>query len=152
MLPTGVFMSFSITDIFTSGVGKVVDSVGNALDKLVTSDQEREMIKNELEKIKLNAILETENNYLKHEEEITKRWQSDNEHVITRSVRPGIVIWSFILLSIAMLFDGNSIYGFTLTIKEAYIPILETIVVTVVIAYFGSRGVEKTAKHIRNKE
>ena len=57
------------------------------------------------------------------------------------------MVWSFVLLSIAMLFDGN--VG-TLTIKEAYIPILETIVITVVIAYFGSRGVEKTAKHIRN--
>jgi len=31
-------MSFSITDIFTDGVGKVVDSVGNALDKLITNE------------------------------------------------------------------------------------------------------------------
>lgn len=139
-------MSFNITDIFTTGVGKVVDSVGAALDKLITSDEERELIKNELERIKLNAILETENNYLRHEEEITKRWTNDNEHIITRTIRPGIVVWSFILLSIAMLFDGN--IG-TLAIKEAYIPILETIVITVVIAYFGSRGVEKTAKHIK---
>ena len=140
-------MSFSITDLFSSGIDKVVDSVGNALDKLITNDEEREEIKKELEKIKLNAILETENSYLKHEAEITKRWTIDSEHIITRSVRPGIVVWSFVLLSIAMLFDGN--VG-TLTIKEAYIPILETIVITVVIAYFGSRGVEKTAKHIRN--
>ena len=139
-------MSFSLTDLFTSGVSKVVDSVGNALDKLVTSDEERELIKNELEKIKLNAILETENNYLKHEAEITKRWTNDNEHVITRMVRPFIVLWSFTLLTIVMLGDGNF---FGLVIKDAYIPILETIVVTVVIAYFGSRGAEKVAKKMR---
>ena len=142
-------MSFNITDLFSSGIDKVVDSVGNALDKLITNDEEREEIKKELENIKLNAILETENNYLKHEAEITKRWTNDNEHIITRMVRPGIVIWAFVLLSIAMLLDGN--LG-TITIKEAYIPILETIVITVVVAYFGSRGVEKTAKHIKDNK
>ena len=45
-----------------------------------------------------------------------------------------------------MVADGN-IGGFS--IKEAYIPILETIVITVTIAYFGSRGVEKTSKILK---
>lgn len=136
---------FNITDIFTSGVSKVVDSVGTALDKLITSDEERETIKKELERIKIDAILTTENNYLKHEAEITKRWQSDNEHQITRLVRPLVVVWSFTILTIIVMFDGN-VGGFT--VNPAYIPIIQTIVVTVTIAYFGSRGVEKTAKFI----
>ena len=133
-------MGFNITDIFTSGVEKVVDSVGTALDKLITSDEERELIKKELEQIKINAIMESENNYLKHEQEITKRWSNDSEHMVTRLVRPSIVIWSFVLFTIVILFDGN-IGEFT--IKEAYIPTIQTILVTVVVAYFGGRTVDK---------
>ncbi len=44
---------FDITKIFSSGVDKVVDSVGNAIDKLVTSDAERLELKNQLEQIKV---------------------------------------------------------------------------------------------------
>ncbi|CAA6806796.1 MAG: Unknown protein [uncultured Sulfurovum sp.] len=136
----------NLTDIFTGGLDKVVTSVGTTIDNLVTSDEEREALKNELVKIKINAQLEGENNYLKHETEITKRWQSDNENMLTRLVRPSIVIWSYVLITIIILFDGN-ISDFT--VKESYIPILETIVTTVTIAYFGSRGFEKITKKMK---
>jgi len=141
-------MSFNIASLFASGIDTVVDSVGNALDKLVTSDEERGLIKNELEKIKINAILESENSYLKHEAEITKRWTNDNENLLTRAVRPAMVVWSFILFTIVILFDGNiGEFG----VKEAYIPIVETILVTVVVAYFGGRSAEKWRKVSQNK-
>lgn len=39
-----------ITDMFSSSVSNVVDSVGNAIDKLVTSDEERLLLRNELAK------------------------------------------------------------------------------------------------------
>jgi len=135
-----------LTSIFTGGIDKVVNSVGTTIDNLVTSDEEREALKNELVQIKVNAQLESENNYLKHEAEITKRWQSDNESIITRLVRPSIVIWSYALLTVVILMDGNvgSFY-----VKEAYIPILETIVTTVTIAYFGSRGFEKISRKMK---
>jgi len=137
-----------LSSILSGGIDKIVDSVGSAVDKIFTNDEEKLQLKNALVEIKIKAQLETENNYLKHEQEITKRWQSDNEHIITRAVRPGVVIWSFFLLTVVMVLDGN--IG-TFTVKEAYIPILETIVITVTIAYFGSRGVEKTAKVIKDK-
>ena len=129
--------------IFNSGIDGVIDSIGNALDKLVTSDEERLKLRNELSRISLQAKLEAENQALKHEAEITKRWQSDNEHAITRLVRPAVVIWSFAILTVVMFMDGN-ISDFK--INEAYIPMLQTIIVTVVVAYFGSRGLEKTTK------
>lgn len=136
-------MGFSIKDIFTGGIDKVVDSIGNAIDKIVTSDEEREILKNALVEAKLNASLESENNYLKHEQEITKRWASDNEHIVTRLVRPAIVIWSYALFTIVVLFDGN-VGNFT--VNPAYIPVLETVLISVTIAYFGSRGYEKGRK------
>lgn len=38
------------TDLFSSGVAEVVDSVGNTIDKLVTSDEERGALKVEITK------------------------------------------------------------------------------------------------------
>ena len=38
------------TDLFSSGVSEVVDSVGEAIDKLVTSDEEKGLLKIQLEK------------------------------------------------------------------------------------------------------
>ncbi len=43
------------TNIFSSGVSGVIDSVGTAIDKLVTSDEEKMQLKNELIKIELEA-------------------------------------------------------------------------------------------------
>ena len=45
------------TDLFSGGVAKVVDSVGNAIDKLTTSDEEKQKLKIELEK-ELNRFKE----------------------------------------------------------------------------------------------
>jgi len=139
-------MSLNITDIITGGIDKVIDSVGNAIDKLVTSDEERLILKSAMLDAKLKALKVAEEQSLQMEDEITKRWQSDNEHIITRAIRPSVVVWSYVLLTIAMFADGN--IG-TFQIKEAYIPLLETIVVTVTIAYFGSRGIEKTSRIVK---
>ena len=45
----------NIASILAGGIDKVVDSVGNAIDKLVTSDEERLQLKNALMEAKLKA-------------------------------------------------------------------------------------------------
>jgi hypothetical protein len=134
----------NLLSILSGGVDKVVDSVGNAIDSLVTSDEERMQLRNALEEAKMAAMLQSENNYLKHEQQITERWVSDNEHVLTRLVRPAVVVWSYFLFTVVMLFDGN-IGGFA--VKASYVPVLETILITVTVAYFGSRGYEKGKRY-----
>ncbi len=47
------------------------------------------------------------------------------------------------------MFDGN--VG-EFNVNQAYIPMLETILVTVTIAYFGSRGVEKVTKTVKDSD
>ena len=44
-------------NMFTASASAIVDSVGNAIDKLVTSDAEKLQLKNELVKIQLEATL-----------------------------------------------------------------------------------------------
>ena len=137
-----------ITEIFTSSVGTVIDSVGKIVDNLHTSDDEKLKAKQELLTIQATMELKAQELELQFEQEVSKRWVSDNEHIVTRLTRPAIVLWGFALLTIVMLLDGN-IGDFT--INEAYIPLLETIVVTSVVAYMGGRTLDKGMKTFKGK-
>ena len=134
-------------DIFKGGVDKVVDSVMDGLDNLFTSDDERNRAKNVLAKEMNNFKLEMEDKANEFEKNITDRWKSDNEHHITRLVRPLSYIFVLGLFAIMVLGDGN----WAMNIKDAYIPVIETLLATMTVAYFGSRGIEKTAKHFKGK-
>lgn len=135
-----------LTSLFSDGAAKLVDSVGTAIDKLVTSDEEKLILKNELGKITSTFNLEIEKMSIEAEKEITKRWTSDNEHAITRLVRPISYTLVLILFGSIVIADGN--LG-EFVVNKAYIPVLETLLATMTIAYFGSRGVEKTMKHFK---
>ena len=129
-----------ITDIFSSSVGVVVKEVGTAIDNLVTSDKERLELRNALATIELQAQNKKDEIDLQYDKEVTDRWKSDNEHTVTRLVRPAIVIWSFALLTIVILMDGNA--G-NFTVREEYIPLIGQIVIASVVAYMGARTFDK---------
>ena len=132
-----------LTNILSQSASIVVDSVGNAIDKLVTSDEEKLQLKNELIKIKLEASQKAEEQALELDKEITQRWKSDNEHGITRLVRPVAYAWMMIIFTAVIFADGN--LG-EFTIDKAYVPVIQALMMTMTIAYFGSRGLEKITK------
>ena len=138
------------TDIISTGVDKVVDSVGNAIDKNMTTDHERMQMQNELEKIRLQAKLdaakleaEAES---KMDEEVTKRWQADmqGDDPAAKKVRPYSLVYMLFLMTIIVL--GDSIQLLQFEVKDSYISLIETLLVTMVVAYFGSRGIEKVTQ------
>ena len=138
----------NLTNLFAGSIDGIIDSVGNALDKIFTSDEERNEAKIELLRIRQNAHIESIKLANAYENTITKRWLSDNEHFITRLVRPAIVIFLFVLFGAIVISDGN-IGQFK--INPAYIPVLQTLLVTVTVAYFGSRGAEKISKTLKKE-
>lgn len=80
----------------------VVDNVGSAANKAVTSDGEKLQLKNELVKIQLDATLKANRQANEAEAQITERWKSDNEHIITRLVRPFSFGWVIMLFSVVV--------------------------------------------------
>ena len=138
------------TDIISTGVDKVVDSVGNAIDKNMTTDHERMQMQNELEKIRLQAKLdaakleaEAES---KMDEEVTKRWQADmqGDDPAAKKVRPYSLVYMLFLMTVIIL--GDSVQLLQFEVKDSYISLVETLLVTMVVAYFGSRGIEKVSQ------
>ena len=130
--------------MLSGGVDKIVDSVGNAVDSIVTNDEERLILRNELAKIQLDAKYKQEALEVQFEQEITSRWKSDNEHGLTRLVRPAIVVWSFALLTIVVIADGN--LG-NFAVRAEYIPLVAQIVVASVVSYMGARSFDKYTKN-----
>lgn len=81
-------------------------------------------------------------------QEVTKRLESDNEHNVTRLVRPISYAAMFVLYMACIFFDGN--LG-DFQIKDQYIPSITSLFSTMTIFYFGSRGLEKVMKTVNKK-
>lgn len=141
------------TDLISGGVDKIVDSVGTAVDKLITSDEERLLLKNELVKIQLEAQRDAHKMELdadaKVEDEVTKRWQADmsGDDPWAKKVRPLSLVYMLGVVTALAVMDGNA-WGFA--VKEVYVELFQALLLLAFGAYFGSRGLEKIYQ-IKNK-
>ena len=82
--------------------------------------------------------------------ETTKRWESDmkSDSWLSKNTRPMCLIFLSIMTVAFIWVDSHHEISFT--VEQEWIGLLKTLVTTVYVAYFGSRGVEKY-KTISNK-
>jgi len=115
--------------------GNILGSVGNIVDNLTTSDEERLAAKQAIEEV----LMQAESNA---QEQVTKRWEADmkSDNWLSKNIRPLICIFLTAIFVVLSLFDGN-VGGFV--IQESYIPIYQTLLITVYGAYFAGRSIEK---------
>jgi len=75
-------------------------------------------------------------------QEITKRWESDNlsDSWLSKNTRPLTLIFLTVSMVFLILLDSLNIeFG----VDSEWIDLLKSLLITVYVAYFGSRGVEK---------
>ena len=122
--------------------GGVIKEVGNVIDKLTTTEEEKLVVKKQIQQILEDADS-------KAQEEVSKRWEADmkSDSFLSKNIRPMVLIYLTVIFTICAFFDGN--VG-EFIIAEEYIPIFQTLLVTVYGAYFVGRTWEK-AKSITNK-
>lgn len=77
--------------------------------------------------------------------EISKRWSSDmkSDSWLSKNTRPMTLIFLTVSLIVLILLDSGNI-GFG--VDESWVDLLKSLLITVYVAYFGSRGVEKFKK------
>lgn len=121
--------------LFSAGASELVDSVGNAIDKIHTSAEEKELVKAEVNK----AIQQFEKDL---ELEVTKRWQSDmaSDSWLSKSIRPLVLGWLVVCTTLLIFIDAGVI---NFTVEDKWVDLLQLVLITVIGAYFGSRGLEK---------
>ena len=122
--------------------GGVIKEIGNVIDKLTTTDEERLEVKKQIQQILEDADT-------KAQLEVSKRWEADmkSDSFLSKNIRPMILIYLTVIFTSLAFFDGN--IGEFVLAKE-YIPIFQTLLVTVYGAYFVGRTWEK-AKSITSK-
>tara|TARA_B110000259_G_scaffold156193_1_gene177601 strand:- start:2174 stop:2635 length:462 start_codon:yes stop_codon:yes gene_type:complete len=75
-------------------------------------------------------------------QEVSKRWESDmkSDSWLSKNTRPLTLIYLTVVTSIYILLDALDI---AFEIDESWVELLKTLLVTIYVAYFGSRGFEK---------
>ena len=75
---------------------------------------------------------------------VSSRWSSDmkSDSWLSKNTRPMTLIYLTIVMSILIVLDSTLL----LTVKEGWVSLLEALLITVYVAYFGSRGAEKITK------
>ena len=123
--------------------GGLIKEVGSVIDSLTTTKEEKLEIKKQLqvilEKAEANAQVE-----------VTARWKSDmsSDSFLSKNIRPMVLIYLTFIFSALAFADGN-VGDFQIAVE--YIPIFQTLLVTVYGAYFVGRSWEKSRKIMNNK-
>ena len=129
--------------IFAWLTGGVIKEVGNVIDKLTTTEEERLEAKKQLQII----FEEADNNA---QQQVTDRWNADmnSDSWLAKNIRPLVLVYLTFVFSLLAFTDCN-IGEFK--IAKEYIPIFQTLLVTTYGAYFVGRSWEKGKSIIKTK-
>ena len=123
--------------------GGVIKNIGNVIDKLTTTEEEKLTIKKQIQEILEKADSDAQ-------AQVTDRWKSDmaSDSFLSKNIRPLVLIYLTVVFTVLSFFDGN-IGGFA--VAEQYVPIFQSLLITVYGAYFVGRTWEKYKRSSDNK-
>jgi len=118
--------------------GGLIKDVGKVIDNLTTTDEERLAAKQKIQELLEQADKDAQ-------DQVTERWKLDmsSDSFLSKNIRPLVLIYLTFIFTVLSFFDGN-IGGFQ--VDEAYIPIFQSLLITVYGAYFVGRTWEKSKK------
>ena len=111
-----------------SGVFGVVKNLISKDESLPPEDKEKAM-----------KLLEMD---IIERQEVSKRWDSDmkSDSWLSKNTRPMSLIFLTISMVLLILLDS---FEWSFKVSPGWVDLLQTLLVTVYVAYFGSRGAEK---------
>ena len=119
--------------------GDTIKDIGGVIDNLHTSGEEKAAAKQKMEEILAAAEQAAQ-------AQVSARWEADMKHGswLSKNIRPLTLVFLTFVFTILSVFDGNlEIAGETFTIGAAYVPVYQTLLMTVYAAYFAGRSIEK---------
>ena len=122
--------------------GNVIKDVGKVIDDLTTTKEEKLEAQRLITEILQKADTEAQ-------EQVSARWAADmaSDSKLSKNIRPLVLIYLTVIFTACAFFDGN-IGGFQ--VAEEYIPIFQSLLITVYGAYFVGRTWEKSKKSNNN--
>ena len=119
--------------------GGLVKDIGDVIDKVTTTDEERLQAKQNIQELLEKADNDAQT-------QVTERWKLDmqSDSFLSKNIRPIVMVFLTSMFTVLAFTDGN-IGQFT--IQKEYIPIFQTLLITVYGAYFVGRTWEKNNKN-----
>jgi cation transport ATPase len=132
-------------NILGKGAGDLIESIGNVVDKFVTTDAEKEQAKKELQEVIFNHEVGLE-------QELTKRQQADmaSDSWLSKNVRPLALMFLTVMTMILAYLTIFFLPAEKTALLKPWLDMLTTLLSLVYTFYFGSRGFEKITSMIAN--
>ena len=127
-----------LNKLFSGGAADLVKGVGDVVDNLHTSKEEKLAAQQKVKELIANYEIEMEKN-------ITDRWKADmnSDSWLSKNIRP-LVLAFLVVSTVLMIFiDAGTIH---FTVEQKWTDLLQLVLITVIGAYFGGRSFEKRKK------
>jgi len=132
----GIFLKEKAPKIL-NGIGDVLPDNGvyGVVKNLITTDEAMKLL--EMDLVEMQSI--------------SDRWQYDmkSDSWLSKNTRPLALIYLTVCMTLYIILDSLQM---AFDMKEVWIELLQTLLVTVYVAYFGSRGAEKVFINKNKKE
>jgi len=134
----GVFLS--------SKAPKVLQAIGDVLPDKGTLGIVKNIIAsdNKIKAIDKEQAMKLIDQDIAEMKEVSSRWRSDmkSDSWLSKNTRPLTLIYLTLSMTIFIILDSTVL----LEIKTGWVSLMEALLITVYVAYFGSRGAEKITK------
>ena len=127
-----------LSKIFSGGAADLVKGIGNVIDNLHTSAEEKIAADGKIKELIANYEIEMEKN-------VTSRWQADmnSDSWLSKNVRPLVLVFLVVCTMLLIFIDAGKL---NFNVKDSYVDLLQLVLITVIGAYFGGRSFEKRKK------
>ena len=118
--------------------GELVKEVGDVVDNLTTTNEEKLEAKKKLKEV----VLDYEKTM---QVEVSERWRLDmqSDSWLSKNIRPMVLIF-LCVSTVLLIFIDAGFYSFS--VDQSWIDLLKVVLMTCIGAYFGGRSFEKTKK------
>ncbi|BAQ93022.1 hypothetical protein [uncultured Mediterranean phage uvMED] len=121
--------------LFSAGASNLVKDVGNVLDDVITSKEEKLAAELKIKELVARYEADIERN-------VTDRWTSDmaSDSKLSKNVRPMMLIFLIVCTMLLVFIDSGSLQ---FNVDQQYVDLLQIVLITTIGAYFGGRTIEK---------
>ena len=134
----GVFLSSKAPKILNA-LGDVLPNQGTLglVKNLISSD-------NKIKAVDKEQAIKLIDEDIAEMKEVSSRWRNDmkSDSWLSKNTRPLTLIYLTLSMTILIILDSTVL----LEIKTGWVSLMEALLITVYVAYFGSRGAEKITK------
>ena len=133
-----------LSKFLSTNVGETVTNLANAVDRFVTTKEEKEKLKQEM----LSILQDHE---FKMQDQLTERQRLDmaSDSWLSKNIRPMTLVFMLIVMTVIIIIDSASL-GFN--VDEAYIQLIKILLISVFTFYFGGRELQKAIINYGNKK